>query len=159
MALAIHKIGEGIIQDEPIIRFAQSEFDLALSRIRSENPLARVNHLGDGRFKLDLPVITATGAAVETIFNIPYMHRLGRMEWKHVDAALGDSSDSLDYSVSHRHHPGLWILILAITGTVASDLIDEYTGYIFEKGEYKVLTDIIATDLLYLSVYLQITGN
>lgn len=158
MSLEIHKIGVPVI-GEPILTIEiQKEFDLALSRLRAENPLARINHLGNGRYKLDLPKITATGADVETIFNIPYMHAMERMETKHVDSALADSSNSYDYSVSHRHHPGLWILILAITGSTASDIIDEYQGYVFEKGEFKLTTNTTATELLYISAYIKITG-
>ena len=138
---------------------ATNKFKEWLGRLKAEIPTAIINHLGAGRYKIDLPSIPCTGAAVTTIINIPFMHQLQKMEIKHVDASNADSTDALDYAVSHRHHPNLWMLLLNVIDSVASDIIDEYIDYFMGRGEYQLVTDSIATDVLYISVYIRITGD
>lgn len=128
--------------------------------IKNELPTGSiVSHLGNGRFKIDLPTITCTGAQVETVFNIPFMHQLLKAEMKHTDNANADSSNALDYSLSHRHHHNLWLLLLTVAGSVASDIIDEYIDYYMSRGEYRLLTDSTNTELLHISVYVEFLGE
>lgn len=141
------------------IKLIEKQFKDWLTLIKNELPAdSIVSHLGGGRFKIDLPPITCTGSDVETIFNIPLMHQLLKAEIKHVDSAGADSIDALNYSVSHRHHPNLWLILLKVVGSVASDIVDEYIDYYMTRGEYRILTDTTNTDLLYISVYIRTTG-
>jgi len=129
-----------------------------MGRLKAENPKAVINHLGSGIFKLDLEAITCTGADVTTRFNIPFMHDMKKMEIKHTDSAKADSVNALSYTVNHRHHPNLWLLLLNVTATTASDIIDEYIEYYMQSGEYKLVTNTTNTEKLYISVYINIKG-
>lgn len=137
----------------------RSKFKEYLGILKGENPSVVINHIGNGIYKLDLAVITCTGADVENIFNIPFMHELRKFEIKHVDASKADSTNALAYSVSHRHHPNLWMLLLSVPVSTASDIIDEYSDYDMQSGEYKLITNSTNTELLYISVYIKITGE
>ena len=130
-----------------------------LGRLKAELPGSIVNHLGDGIFKIDFPAITCTGVSVTTIFNIPFMHQFQKMEIKHVDSANADSVNLLNYSVSHRHHPNLWMLLLNVINSIASDIIDEYIGYFMDRGNYKLITNSTNTELLHISMYIRVTGD
>lgn len=140
-------------EDTPIARYKN-----LLGIIKAENQAAIINHLGRGIYKLDLPLITCTGADIETIVNIPFHHELIKMETKHTDSAKADSANSLDYSISHRHHPNLWLLLLTVSASTASDIMDEYEDYYLQAGEYLLTTKSTITELLYISVYIQDMG-
>jgi len=130
-----------------------------LGILKGEMPTSVINHLGAGRYKIDMPVVTCTGSDVTTVFNVPFMHKFQKMDIKHVDAAKADSNNPLDYTVSHRHHPNLWLMLLDITDSIASDIIDEYIDYNMDRGEYRIVSDSTNTELLYISVYIRLTGN
>ncbi len=138
----------------------EKKFKVWQTAIKNELPPdAMVTNLSDGRFKIDLATITCTGAQVKNIFNIPFMHQLLKVEIKHTYSANADSANPLDYSLSHRHHPNLWMLVLDVSASVASDIIDEYQEYFMSRGEYKFLTDSTNTELLHISVYIKIVGE
>jgi hypothetical protein len=130
-----------------------------LGILKGENLTARINNLGEGRFKIDIPVIGCTGSDVETHLNIPFMHIFEKMETKHTDNVQADSNDALTYAISHRHHPNLWLVFLAITSSISSDIVDEFVNYRHEKGEYKLITNSTNTDLLYIACYIKVTGD
>lgn len=152
-----YRVKEDHIADVPALINIYKDW---LLRLKAELPASCiVNHLGSGRYKIDLPTITCTGADVTTIFNIPFMHQINKMEMKHTDSANADSSNLLDYAVSHRHHPNLWLLLLDIVGSPASDIIDEYIDYYMGRGEYRIVTNSNITELLHVSVYIKIIGD
>ena len=129
-----------------------------LMELKANNPTAKVITLGNGIYQLDLPIITCTGSDVDTRFNIPHMHKLLRVGIKHTDSGNVDSSDSLAYSLSKRHYPNLWMLLLNIGETTASDIVDEYIGYYMELGEYLIISNSTNTDKLHISITIKITG-
>ena len=138
---------------KPVERSQKSkEIEIALGNIIKNSS---IKYLGDNIFKIDMVAITCSGANVTTIFNVPYMHELIRMDTKHTDSADADSADALNYSLSHRHFLKLWMLYIAVVGETASDIIDEYEDYPVEAGEYKLISNSTNTDLLYISLYLQ----
>lgn len=129
-----------------------------LMDLKINNPTVKVVSLGHGKFQLSLASIVSTGANVITHFNIPYMHELIQISIKHTDSADVNSVNVLAYSLSKRHHPNLWMLLLNIEETTASDIIDEYIDYYMESGEYRFQSNTINTDLLYVSVIIKATG-
>lgn len=130
-----------------------------LMELKANNPAATIISLGLGRYQLTLPVITCTGAVVNTRFNIPHMHELIQMGFKHTDSADADSTDALAYSLSKRHHPNLWMLLLNIAETTASDVLDEYSDYFMEAGEYLIQSNTTNTDLLQVKIIIKMTGD
>lgn len=129
-----------------------------LMELKSNNPTAKVITLGQGRYQLDLETITCTGATVNTRFNIPHMHELIKMGIKHTDSNNVDSVDNMAYSVSKRQNPNLWMLLLNIGTTTASDIIDEYIDYYMESGEYLIISNSTNTDRLHINVIVKMTG-
>ena len=129
-----------------------------LMELKANNPTAKITTLGEGRYQLVLPVITCTGSDVYTRFNIPYMHQLLRVGTKHTDSNDVDSTDSLAYSLSKRYYPNLWMLLLNIDSSIASDILDEYIDYYMELGEYLITSNSTNTDRLYINIVIKITG-
>ena len=129
-----------------------------LMELKANNPTSKVITLGNGIYQLNLTTITCTGSDVDTRFNIPHMHQLLRIETKHTDSSDVDSTDSLAYSISKRHYPNLWMLLLNIPKTTASGIIDEYIGYYMDLGEYLIVSNSTNTDRLHISITVKITG-
>lgn len=130
-----------------------------LDALKSENGLSKVTNLGEGRYKLDLPAITCTGVDVDTLFQIPFMHVLEKVEVKHVDISDVDSNDVLSYFLFHKHHPNLWFLFLTVENNVASDSLDDYANFRHERGQYKLTSNTTLTDKLFVAVYVRATGD
>lgn len=130
-----------------------------LMELKASNPTAKIISLGLGRYQLTLTAITCTGAVVNTRFNIPHMHELIQMGFKHTDSSDADSTDALAYSLSKRHHPNLWMLLLDIAETTASDVLDEYENYFMEAGEYLIKSNTTNTDLLQVKIVIKMTGD
>jgi len=136
-----------------------AKFKEWLVRLKAEAPAGSIVHsIGGGNYSLSLPVIACTGAAVETILNVPFMHELYKIETKHVDSSLADSSDAMTYSYSHKIN-GLWLLMLSVTGTTASDIVDQYVDYYHVRGEYKISVDTTNTDQVFVVFYFKILGE
>ena len=135
-----------------------TEFKRWLMEIKGNNPTATVKALGEGRYQITLEAIDCTGADVNTRFNIPLMHQLIMMEIKHTDVNDADSIDALAYSVSKRPHPNLWMLLLNIEETTASDIMDEYEDFYRTLGEYLLVTNSTITDKLQINVTIRVTG-
>lgn len=136
-----------------------AKFKEWLGRLKAENLTARINNLGGGTFKIDLPVITCTGSDVQTLFNIPFMHIFEKMELKHVDSSDADSTDALTYSVSHQQYPNLWLIFLAVVNSIKADIVDEFVNYRHEQGQYLFITNSTNTDKLYIALYIKVTGE
>lgn len=147
-----------IITHPPVIGDKES-LKTWLMELKANNPAATIISLGLGRYQLTLPAITCTGAVVNTRFNIPHMHELIQMGFKHTDSANADSTDALAYSLSKRHHPNLWMLLLNIAETTASDVLDEYSDYFMEAGEYLIQSNTTNTDLLQVKIIIKMTGD
>lgn len=126
--------------------------------LKANNPTAKVITLGGGLYQLDLNLITCTGSDVNTRFNIPYMHQLLRVGIKHTDSSKADSTDPLTYSLSKQHHPNLWMLLLGVVDSTASDILDGYNDYYMEAGEYLLVSNTTNTDQLRVNVIIGITG-
>lgn len=118
-----------------------------------------VNHLGDGRYRLELPYIECTGADVEQILNIPFMHQLLKMELKHTDNVNADGNDALTYSLYQKFHANTWALITIISDSTASDMTDEYINYYKLRGEYRLLVNTTNTDRAHIAFFIKITGE
>lgn len=129
-----------------------------LMELKANNPTVRVVSLGGSVYQLSIPTIGCTGSDINTRFNIPRMHQLLRIGIKHTDSNNVDSVDSLAYSISKRHYPNLWMLLLNIDDSTASDILDEYVGYYMEIGEYLIVSNSTNTDLLHINVLVKITG-
>ena len=129
-----------------------------LMDLKTNNPTAKIISLGADKYQLSLDTIIGTSANVVSRFNIPYMHELIQMGIKHTDNVNADSTDALAYSLSKRHYPNLWMLLLNIEVTTASDIIDEYTDYYMEAGEYMVQSNTTNTDLLHVNIIIKMTG-
>ena len=152
------------IDDRDVYNYYQVQadpltFQKYLNSLKSENKTANIVNLGEGRFKLDLPAIVCTGADVTTLFQIPFMHVLEKLEIKHVDSVYADSIDALTYSLSHRMNPNLWLIVLSVINSISSDIIDEYANFRHERGQYKILSNSTNTDIILMSVYLRYTGD
>ena len=133
----------------------EANHKIQLDLLKSELKTSRVNHLGYGRFKIDLPVIPCTGSDVEILFNIPFMHELQKMEIKHTDSSDADSIDSFDYSLQKRTQENLLFYIHNITDIVVSDMYDEFVGYYHERCQYRLVSNTTNTDKLYISIFIQ----
>lgn len=129
-----------------------------LMELKANNPTTNVITLGNSVYQLELPTIICVGSNVDTRFNIPHMHELISVETKHTDSNAVNSDDALSYSLSKRHHPNLWMLLLNIGVTYASDILDEYIDYYMKRGEYLIKTNTTNTDLLHISIIVKITG-
>jgi len=129
-----------------------------LMELKANNPTVKVITLGNSIYQLDLPTIICAGSEINTRFNIPHMHQLLRIGIKHTNSDNADSEDALSYSLSKNHYPNLWMLLLNIRKTTASDILDEYTGYYMETGEYLIKSTTTNTDLLRLNIIVAITG-
>lgn len=130
-----------------------------LGSLKAENALSRVNNLGEGRYKLDLPVITCTAGDVTVFFQIPFMHVFEKMEIKHVNSANVNSTTPLTYYIEHKQNPNLWMRFLAVDSSVGSDIVDEYANFRHERGQYKLITNTTNTDKLYIAIYIKVTGE
>jgi len=130
-----------------------------LGQIKAENSLSRVNNLGEGRFKLDLPVIICTAGDVTAYFQIPFMHVFEKMEIKHVNSADVNSTTVLSYYIEHKQNPNLWMRFLAVDNSIGSDIIDEYANFRHERGQYRLITNSTNTDKLYVAIYIKVTGD
>ncbi|MCK5641254.1 MAG: hypothetical protein KAJ19_10665 [Gammaproteobacteria bacterium] len=139
-------------------KMAQEQLKQWLMELKANNLTAKIISLGNGVYQLDLPVITCTGSTVDTRFNIPHMHKLLRVSIKHTDSSNIDSVDVMTYSLSKRQHPNLWVPLLYIGVTTASDIMDEYIDYFMELGEYLIQSNTTNTDRLYIQVIIKITG-
>lgn len=137
---------------------SQEQLKQWLMELKANNPTAKVIPLGNGVYQLDLPTIICTGSDINTRFNIPHMHQLLRVGIKHTDSVNVDSTDSLAYSLSKRHYPNLWMLLLNIDESTASDILDEYIDYYMELGEYLLISNSTNTDLLHINILIKITG-
>lgn len=129
-----------------------------LMGLKADNPTSKIDHLGQGRYQLNLPIIECTASDVNTRFNIPYMHQLLSINLKHTNALNTDSSDDLDYSISKRINSNLWMKLLNIEKSTASDIKDEYIDYYMELGDYLVMSNTTNTDKLWLIIKVKITG-
>lgn len=118
-----------------------------------------VDHLGNGRYRLELPYIECTGSDVEQIINIPFMHQLLKMELKHTDNVNVDSNDVLTYSLYQRFHENTWSIITKIEDSTAADMSDEYIDYFRLRGEYRLLINTTNTDRAHIAFYIRITGE
>lgn len=137
-----------------------NKFKVWLTMLKNELPAnVIVDHLGDGRYRLELPYITCTGADVEQIINIPFMHQLLKMELKHTDNANADANDALTYSLYQRYHANTWAIITIITDSTASDMTDEYVSYYKLRGEYRLLVNTTNTDRAHITFFIRITGE
>lgn len=129
-----------------------------LMEIKANNPTSNVISLGESVYQINLPVIACIGSDVESRFNIPHVHRLLRFGIKHTDANNVDSSDSLSYSISKRQHQNLWMRLLYIYESTASDIFDRYSDYYMDLGEYLIVSNTTNTDKLHINVLIKITG-
>jgi hypothetical protein len=129
-----------------------------LTGLKAEKTLqeARILYLGDHYFKIDMPKITCTGSDVITRFNIPYAFQFNRIEFKHTDSSNADSSNILTYGLDKKTWNNLVMTYLAVITSSASDIIQEFEDYFFEKGEFVLTTNSINTELLYLTIYIKI---
>lgn len=141
----------------PIV--AKEQLKEWLMGLKANNPTVRIATLGGGIYQMDLDTITCAGVDVTTRFNIPFMHQILKMSIKHTDSSNADSTDDLAYSVSKRHHPNLWMLLLNIALSTASDILDEYEDYYAELGEYMVVSNTTNTDRLHINILFKITGD
>ena len=152
------------IDDRDVYNYYQVQadpltFQKYLNSLKSENKTANIVNLGEGRYKLDLPAIVCTGADVTTLFQIPFMHMLDKIELKHTDINGIDSTDSLQFSLSHRIYPNLWIMMSHISNLVDSDLIFVYNDYRYERGQYLINITSTNTTKVYLAIYIKFTGD
>ena len=130
-----------------------------LLRLKGELKTSRINHLGNGVFKIDLPVIVCTGSGVYTLFSIPYMHELLKLEVKHVNDVGADSSSSLDYVLSRRLHNNLLFDLFGVEDVIRADIYDEFTGFHHERGQYSLYTKSSNTDRIHVTCYIRLTGD
>lgn len=136
-----------------------TKFKEWMDTLKSENNQAKVTNLGEGRYKVDLPVISCTGSDVETLFQIPFMHVLEKVEMKHTDILNANSIDELAYYIYHKQHPNLWFLFVTVEQSIASDILDDYANFVHERGQYKLISNTSATDKLFVAVYIRATGD
>lgn len=143
---------------DPAITLQVLQHKAWLTGMKAETTLrdARIQYLGDHYFKIDMPVITCTGADVITRVNIPYAFKFNRIELKHADNGNVDSSDPLTYGLDKKTWNNLVMTYLAVTTSTASDIIQEFEEYYFEKGEFVLTTNSTNNDLLYLTIYIKI---
>lgn len=146
-----------IPQFDPAISITVPQHKAWLTGLKAETTLrnARIQYLGDHFFKIDMPVIACTGANVTTRLNIPYAFQFNRVEFKHTDATDADSNDALTYGLDKKTWNNLVMTYLAVTTSTASDIIQEFEDYYFEKGEFILITNSTNNDLLYLTIYIR----
>ena len=103
--------------------------------------------------------VAQTGAAVETIFTIPYAHRIRRIEVKHVDAALADNTDALTWYIS-RYFPdaGVPFAILSYTSSTVTDKqIVMEDSFAYPDGQQYVLsTNTTTAHYVYFRIIVEI---
>lgn len=142
---------------DPAISLTVPQHKAWLTGLKAEKTLqdARIQYLGDHFFKIDMPVVGCTGADVITRLNIPYAFQFNRVEIKHTDSSNADSSNALTYGLDKKTWNNLLMTYLAVTTSTASDIIQEFEEYFFEKGEFVLTTNSTNTELLYLSIYIR----
>lgn len=142
------------------LKTIEKKFKEWLVMLKNELPSnVLVDHLGGGRYRLELPYIECIGSDVEQIINIPFMHQLLKMELKHTDNVNADATDALTYSLYQKFHANTWAIITTIADSVASDMTDEYIDYYKLRGEYRLLVNTTNTDRAHIAFYIRITGE
>lgn len=154
---AVEILENGLPGYDPAITLKVPQHKAWLTGLKAEQTLrgARIQYLGDHFFKIDLPKITCIGSDVITRLNIPYAFQFNRVEIKHTDSSDADSSNSLTYGLDKKTWNNLLMTYLAITTSTASDIIQEFEEYYFEKGEFVLTTNSTNTELLYLTIYIK----
>jgi len=151
----IHTVGGGLAED-----YTADVYKDWLNMLKAEAPAGSVAyHIGKGNYVLILPAVVCTGAAVTTILNIPFMHELYKIELKHTDAAGADSTDAMAYAFSHRINGNLWLRMLYVAASTASDIVDQYVDYYHVRGEYKIDINTTATDKVHVVYCFRILGE
>ena len=135
-----------------------SKFDLIRGELKNEFRTGKVDHLGKGVFSIALAAIAGTAGNVTQYFSIPFLHRIHRVEVKHTDAAYADSVDALTYSLKYGAalKPDLLFSLITNSATIISDTAHLFDNYYRSDSRYQLITNTTATDLLYLTLIIEI---
>lgn len=132
-------------------------FSVQKNQLENEFKGGKVEHVGKGIFRIDLPVITCTGSDVTQYFMIPFHHRILRMEVKHTDSSYADSVNALTYSLKMGAtvNPALLFAIVTNTATIVSD-----TAHLLDfprtQSRYQLITNSTNTELLYVALLIEL---
>jgi len=113
-----------------------------------------VTYLGKNLYEIVLKqtgnrYINQTGSNVALTFKFPFAHRLVRVELKHTDSSDADSTDALTWSLKRAFPDGLWLSIIAFTGSTVTDFFetdDLGEQAEFPNMEYQLNTNTTNTD-------------
>lgn len=104
--------------------------------------------------------VTQTGAAVTNTYKIPFPHRLVRVDVKHCDSSDADCTDAFTWSLSHQQVKALFAKIIDESNSTVTDFMDTLgESYEFTGMLYKFITNTTATDLVYLTLTIQLTRS
>jgi hypothetical protein len=127
---------------------------LALSNLNDE-------YLGKNIYELTLKVggqkyIGATGSDVITVFNIPFPHKLLKVEVKHTNSSNVDSTDALTWELVREMVSGLNVSMVSYTASVSSDFIETFgEEFVYPAKSYQFKQNTTNTDRVYVIFTIQ----
>ena len=136
-----------------------SKFDIIRNILQNEFNQGKITHLGKGFYQIELTAITCTGINVTQYFMIPFKHKLHQFIVKHTDSSDTDSTDALTYSLKYglgQVKPNLFLTLKSVAATAVTDAIHLFTDFWRSQSRYQLITNTINTDLLYVSLIVEI---
>ena len=138
-----------------------SKFPIIRSLLKSEFPDCQVEHLGQGFFKLDFPATVNTASDITKYFSIPFMHKMHRVEFKHVDSSYVDSVNPLSYTLKYGSTSNNTLLFGFITksGSTASDVAHMLDDFWRSTSRYQLIMNTTNTELVYVSLLFEVEDD
>lgn len=115
--------------------------------------------LGKKLYELTLrgDYVPQTGADVIKMLEVPFCHRLVRVEVKHTDGSDVDSTAAFTWSLSRRTTKNLYSKIVGYSASVVTDFVEAFgETYEYPNMEYKLVTNTTNGHRIYLKMTIQL---
>ncbi len=121
-------------------------------------------NLGGGFYQLDFPAITQVAGATETVFNIPFPHKVCAIHVKHTDAASADeSTDALSFAAKfglRREVDFFSMAAFNLSTNPDETFLFSQVEAVRNAAMYEfTTTDVGAGNLVYISMIVQALGE
>lgn len=134
-------------------------------QVGDTNTLALTNlndeYLGKNIYELTLKIngqkyIVATGSEVTTTFNIPFPHKLLKVEVKHTDKDNVNSTDALSWELIREMVSGVNISMVHYVSSTDSDFIETFgEEFVYPAKSYQFKQNTTNTDRVYVIFTIQ----
>lgn len=152
------------IDDRDVNNYFTTEIDHRrykdlLQAIQSDNAGSIIIHMGGGVYKIESPCIDCTGSDVLLRIKIPFMHILQKCILLHTDSNKNSSHDDLSYTLVYRNNYNLEATLISITDSTGSCIQDEYTGHLYNNGQYLLTSNTTNNDKIFVETFLRYIGG